>query len=136
MEPIKVKVFANTSNPLPEESTPFSAAKDIRAELGLLPEKFLVKATACYVPATIETGFLPVDLAITPNQTDENIVKAVIVHPNGRFLSPSGLFMEIPNGYSMDVRPRSGLSLKYGIDVLNSPGLIDPDYRGDVGVYS
>lgn len=49
-------------------------------------------------------------------------------------LLPTGIYMEIPKGYEAQVRPRSGLALKYGITVLNSPGTIDSDYRGEVGV--
>jgi dUTP pyrophosphatase len=51
-----------------------------------------------------------------------------------RKLIPTGIFMEIPEGYECQVRPRSGLALKKGITVLNSPGTIDADYRGEVGV--
>ena len=51
-----------------------------------------------------------------------------------RKLIPTGLFMALPDGYEAQVRPRSGLALKHGITVLNSPGTIDADYRGEVGV--
>ena len=51
-----------------------------------------------------------------------------------RKLIPTGLFMALPEGYEAQVRPRSGLALKHGITVLNSPGTIDADYRGEVGV--
>jgi dUTP pyrophosphatase len=54
--------------------------------------------------------------------------------PLQRALVPTGLFLEIPVGYECQVRPRSGLALKKGITVLNSPGTIDADYRGEVGV--
>lgn len=58
----------------------------------------------------------------------------VILAPLERMLVKTGLFMEIPAGYEAQVRPRSGLALKNGITVLNSPGTIDADYRGEVGV--
>jgi dUTP pyrophosphatase len=51
-----------------------------------------------------------------------------------RILVPTGLFMEIPEGYEVQIRPRSGLAIKHGIGVLNSPGTIDADYRGEVKV--
>ena len=51
-----------------------------------------------------------------------------------RRLIPTGLFMALPDGYEAQVRPRSGLALKHGITVLNTPGTIDADYRGEVGV--
>ena len=56
------------------------------------------------------------------------------IHPGTRQLVPTGLFVEIPQGYEIQVRPRSGLALKHGITVLNSPGTIDADYRGEIGV--
>ena len=58
----------------------------------------------------------------------------VILAPGKRALIPSGLRVEIPPGYEGQVRPRSGLALKRGLTVLNAPGTIDADYRGDVGV--
>ena len=54
--------------------------------------------------------------------------------PDERTLIPTGLFVEIPLGYELQVRPRSGLALKHGITCLNTPGTIDADYRGEIGV--
>ena len=58
----------------------------------------------------------------------------LVIKPMHRALVPTGLFMEIPVGYEGQVRPRSGLAIKSGITVLNSPGTIDADYRGEVKV--
>lgn len=58
----------------------------------------------------------------------------IVIKPMERVLVPTGLFMEIPVGYEGQVRPRSGLAIKSGISVLNSPGTIDADYRGEVKV--
>ena len=58
----------------------------------------------------------------------------MVIKPMQRALVPTGLFMEIPVGYEGQVRPRSGLAIKSGITVLNSPGTIDADYRGEVKV--
>ena len=58
----------------------------------------------------------------------------VIINPGGRALIPTGLHIALPIGYEAQIRPRSGLALKNGITVLNTPGTIDSDYRGDVGV--
>lgn len=58
----------------------------------------------------------------------------IVIKPFQRVLVPTGLFMEIPVGYEGQVRPRSGLAIKSGITVLNSPGTIDADYRGEVKV--
>lgn len=59
---------------------------------------------------------------------------AVVLQPGERRLIPTGLRMALPDGWEAQVRPRSGLALKHGITVLNSPGTIDADYRGPVGV--
>lgn len=63
-----------------------------------------------------------------------NLDEPVTIKPLGRALIPTGLFMEIPEGFEVQVRPRSGLANKHGITVLNTPGTIDSDYRGEVGV--
>lgn len=62
------------------------------------------------------------------------LFKAVVLAPGERGLIPTGLFLEIPPGYEAQVRPRSGLALKRGLTLLNAPGTIDADYRGEVGV--
>lgn len=63
-----------------------------------------------------------------------NLDQAVILKPLERRLIPTGLRMALPPGYEAQVRPRSGLALKKGITVLNTPGTIDADYRGEIGV--
>ena len=63
-----------------------------------------------------------------------NLTQPIVIEPMDRALIPTGLFMELPIGYEAQVRPRSGLALKKGITCLNSPGTIDADYRGEVGV--
>ena len=60
--------------------------------------------------------------------------ESVVLAPGERDLIPTGLFLEIPPGYEAQVRPRSGLALKRGLTLLNAPGTIDADYRGEVGV--
>jgi dUTP pyrophosphatase len=55
----------------------------------------------------------------------------VIVKPLERVLIPTGIYLELPQGVEAQIRPRSGLAFKHGISILNSPGTIDPDYRGD-----
>lgn len=62
------------------------------------------------------------------------IPSQLILQPLERKLIPTGISIEIPQGYEAQVRPRSGLALKFGITVLNSPGTIDSDYRGEIGV--
>lgn len=60
--------------------------------------------------------------------------QSIVLKPLERVLIKTGLFIEVPQGYEAQVRPRSGLAFKYGITVLNSPGTIDSDYRGEIGV--
>lgn len=63
-----------------------------------------------------------------------NIEEPVSLKPLERTLVPTGLFIELPEGYEAQIRPRSGLTLKKGITVLNTPGTIDADYRGEIGI--
>jgi len=63
-----------------------------------------------------------------------HIHESVVLEPLERKLIPTGLFIELPTGYEAQIRPRSGLALKQGITCLNSPGTIDADYRGELGV--
>lgn len=63
-----------------------------------------------------------------------NLSEPVALQPMERRLIPTGLFIELPAGYEAQIRPRSGLALKRGLTVLNTPGTIDADYRGEVGV--
>jgi dUTP pyrophosphatase len=63
-----------------------------------------------------------------------NLDQSVILKPLERRLIPTGLFIELPKGFEAQIRPRSGLAFKKGITVLNTPGTIDADYRGEIGV--
>lgn len=58
----------------------------------------------------------------------------VVLRPGQRALIPTGLYIQLPQGYECQIRPRSGLALKKGLTVLNSPGTVDADYRGEIGV--
>ena len=63
-----------------------------------------------------------------------NLDNPIVLKPMERCLVPTGLYIALPEGYEAQVRPRSGLALKKGIGVLNAPGTIDADYRGEIGV--
>lgn len=63
-----------------------------------------------------------------------NLEEPIVLKPLQRCIVPTGLFIALPPGYEAQVRPRSGLAIKQGITVLNAPGTIDADYRGEVGV--
>ena len=86
----------------------------------------------------INKGHHPLPAYATPQSAGmdlrANIDAPVTLRPMERKLIPTGLFMALPEGYEAQVRPRSGLALKHGITVLNSPGTIDADYRGEVMV--
>ncbi|WP_025145412.1 dUTP diphosphatase [Pedobacter jeongneungensis] len=62
------------------------------------------------------------------------ITEEIILKPLQRLLVPTGLFIELPTGYEAQIRPRSGLAYKHGISIVNSPGTIDADYRGEIKV--
>lgn len=63
-----------------------------------------------------------------------NNAEPVVLAPGARALIPTGIFIELPEGYEAQIRPRSGLALRHGITLLNSPGTIDADYRGEIQV--
>ena len=86
----------------------------------------------------INRGHHPLPEYATPQSAGmdlrANIDAQIVLKPMQRMLIPTGLYMALPPGYEAQVRPRSGLALKHGITVLNTPGTIDADYRGEVKV--
>ena len=86
----------------------------------------------------INKGHQPLPAFATPQSAGmdlrANIEEPIVLHPMERQLVPTGLFMALPAGYEAQIRPRSGLALKHGITVLNTPGTIDADYRGEIMV--
>ena len=86
----------------------------------------------------INKGRQPLPTYATPQSAGmdlrANIDEPIVLHPMERRLVPTGLYMALPVGYEAQIRPRSGLALKHGITVLNTPGTIDADYRGELGV--
>lgn len=113
-----VKVINKSNNSLPKFETPDSAGVDVRADFSRINE-FPIKV---YGGAEV----------ISAGEAHEKIM--IKLTPGSRALIPTGLFMAVPKGYEMQVRPRSGLALKEGLTVLNTPGTVDADYRGEVGV--
>lgn len=79
---------------------------------------------------------LPLPAYATPGAAGMDLLaaQAMEIPPGGRALVPTGLAIALPEGFEMQVRPRSGLALKHGVTVLNAPGTVDSDYRGEVGV--
>ena len=86
----------------------------------------------------INKGHQPLPAYATPQSAGmdlrANIDGPIVLKPMERRLIPTGLYIALPQGYEAQVRPRSGLALKKGITVLNAPGTIDADYRGEIGV--
>ena len=86
----------------------------------------------------INKGHQPLPAFATPQSAGmdlrANIDEAIVLHPMERRLVPTGLFMALPAGYEAQIRPRSGLALKHGITVLNTPGTNDADNRGEIMV--
>ena len=86
----------------------------------------------------INKGHQPLPQYATPQSAGmdlrANLTESIVLKPLERCLVPTGLFIALPEGYEAQVRPRSGLALMKGITVLNAPGTIDADYRGEVGV--
>lgn len=102
---MKIQLIKNTLNELPKYETVESAGCDLRADLWDIKEKFLFNSEVV--------------------RNLDNTIGCIKIYPGGRALIPTGLKMALPVGYEAQVRPRSGLALKNGITVLNTPGTID-----------
>lgn len=89
--------------------------------------KFFKKEAGARIPAYETAGASGADLRA-------RISEAVVIPPLGRARIPTGLIMELPEGYEAQVRPRSGLAARHGLTILNSPGTIDADYRGELEI--
>lgn len=113
-----------TTTQLPNYETPASAGMDVRANFDNIVEKFLFNTTIK------EHENVRIDV----NGETHHLIESITINPGGRALIPTGLRVAIPEGYEIQVRPRSGLAIKNGITLLNTPGTIDADYRGDIGV--
>lgn len=107
----KIKIVNKSKNALPEYATIMSAGLDLRADFSN-ESKDVADATLI----------------------DRGEVKTISIKPGARRLIKTGLFIALPIGKEAQIRPRSGLAIKKGVTVLNSPGTIDADYRGEIGV--
>ena len=112
---MEVKVINKSANELPKYEHPTGdSGMDLRADLWNINEKFLFNSHVI--------------------RKEDNTIDHIIIEPGGRALIPTELYTAIPEGYEVQVRPRSGLALKQGITVLNTPGTIDASYRNGWGV--
>ena len=114
---MNIQIVNKSNNPLPKYETQGASGMDVRANLRYSNYE------------KIQNFLFNCDIY----KADEEEI-GIDINPGGRCLIPTGLFVSIPIGYEIQVRPRSGLALKKGITVLNTPGTIDADYRGEVGV--
>lgn len=115
MKTIKVPVVNKSTNELPAYAdNGFNSGCDARADLWNLQEKFLFNSEIV--------------------RREDNTIECIRIYPGGRALIPTGLHVAISEGYEIQVRPRSGLALKYGVSCTNTPGTIDASYRGDIGI--
>lgn len=114
-----VKVINKSKNKLPQYETSGAAGLDVRADFSRLTPENPIKAFG-------NCQFI--------FKTEQNHTSYLILDPGCRALIPTGLFVAIPEGYEIRVQPRSGLALKKGLTVLNTPGCVDSDYRNEVGV--
>lgn len=109
----EVELVKSTENEVPSYETKGAAGCDVRAELNNLKPNFMFDTTA---------------------EVSDGKCKSITIQPLGRCLIPTGLFVSIPEGYEIQVRPRSGLALKKGLTLANCVGTIDSDYRDECGV--
>jgi len=116
----------------------------------MIEVKIINKSGSLQLPTLATSGSVGYDLhACFDGETDKikafnergeeysiklNKTSYINLSPHSRILIPTGLYIQLPNGYEAQIRPRSGLALKSGITVLNTPGTIDSDYRGEIGV--
>lgn len=116
---MEIKVFNDSNNKLPKYETLQAAGLDLRADFS-------------HIESISDIKIYGSGQIIPANST--NAVKMIVLEPGSRVLIPTGLYIALPEGYEAQVRPRSGLALKEGITVINTPGTIDTDYRGNIGV--
>jgi dUTP pyrophosphatase len=93
----------------------------------MIPIKVNIKTDKGTVPSYQSEGAAGMDICA-------NSETEIVIAPGSRAIVPTGIYLEIPEGFEAQVRPRSGLALKHGVTVLNTPGTIDSDYRGEVKV--
>lgn len=116
---MEVKVVNKSNNLLPKYETPQSAGLDVRADFSRVTPQNPIKI------------FGEGEILFKGDSHQKTMLR---LEPGSRALIPTGLFTAIPEGYEIQVRPRSGLALKKGVELSNSPGTIDADYRSEIGV--
>lgn len=122
---LKIDIVNESKNPLPSYEVAGSAGMDLRADFSRIDKDFIYNGTYdVYKPYQCEIFAL----------MDNDGKVTVILPPHKRVLIPTGIHIALPEGYEAQIRPRSGLALKHGIMICNSPGTIDFGYFGEIGV--
>lgn len=119
MAKVRVNIVNKSNNPLPKYETELSAGMDVRADFSNI---------------TVDTPIKVYGDSEMIFKGEGNKMNILRLAPGSRALIPTGLFVAIPEGYEIQVRPRSGLALKEGVSLVNCVGTIDSDYRNEVGV--
>lgn len=116
MDKIRVKIFMDGPNEIPSYNKKSDSGFDIRADFSKVESEKDLLGNGKYSYECVDD------------------IKGVLLEPGGRILIPSNIHVDIPDGYEIQVRPRSGLALKNGITIVNSPGTVDSGYLGNIGV--
>lgn len=109
-----MKIYNSSTNELPRQATIGSAGMDLRADMWSIKENFIFDGRVL--------------------RREDGTIEGIEIYPGGRALIPTGLHTSYSPKYHLDIRPRSGLALKNGVTICNTPGLIDSDYRDEIGV--
>lgn len=131
---MKVKVINKSNNKLPEYETSGAAGMDARASFSNIVPRDL-KQYGTQVVYTCETIWE--DRVLEDGKLgaeSRQLIKSISLQPGSRILIPTDLYVEVPEGYELQIRMRSGLALKNGLILVNGVGTVDCDYRGNVGV--
>ena len=119
---MEVKIINNSKFELPNYATKYSAGLDLKVDLTRKVD----------VIGSVDYNYD--DKTILENNIPVNPIKNIIIYPQTRCIIRTGLFIQLPVGFEAQIRPRSGTSFKKGLSILNSPGTIDCDYTGEIGI--
>lgn len=121
-----IDIINNSPFDLPNYATEGSAGMDLKLDLSQEINKDFIIGKAVMIKSDYTI--------VNKNFEAENPITKIILYPQTRIILNTGLFIQLPSGYEAQIRPRSGASFKKGYTVLNSPGTIDCDYTGQIGV--